>query len=383
MAELFRWSGNDTSKYSLFTGEFEEIVEFAEKYSKLYLFGNGRIGSAMKKFLEDSGYPDVEILTSADFDCIKELGKPEQAGLIVGLSDQYFPEVMGEIREAFPNERICIPSALAREEIGDIFSESLNEEKFWINIYVTNKCNLGCKSCSAFAPICKTPDFYELEQFKKDIAQIKKLDFRKIRAFEFTGAEAMLHPDILEMLSYARELFPDLKFQLYSNGLFIEHCDEFVLRKLAELKVVLTVTEYPIPNLDLSKAYQRLDECGVQYYVIFADGQKYFSKRPLNFTKDTPKHKFIYCPRYKTFRSLFLNRGRLYKCIYCISANYVNEAFDQNLEVFPEDYVDIYNATKEDVYRYATRRIPFCGYCSPIEEMVPWGLSERKIEEWT
>lgn len=382
MAEIYRWSGNDTSKYSIYDHEFDELIIFAKKFSKLYIFGNGRIGSAMLCFLTDSGFQNVEVLTSDDFGRIKEFGASDEAGLIIGLSDKYFPEVMSPIREAFPENRILLLSALKREEIGDIFSKELIEEKFWINVYVTNKCNLGCKSCSAFAPICK-PDFYDLQQFKEDLAQIKKLNFKVINALEFTGAEAMLHPNIMEMLSFARELFPETKIQCYTNGLFIKRCEEKVLKKMAKLNVVLTVTEYPLPELDLSTAYEKLDSCGVPYYVIYSEGQKYFSKRPLNFAKDTSRYRYIDCPRYRTFKSLFLFRGRLYKCIYAISAEYVNEAFHKKLEVLPSDYVDIYHTTSQDVYEYARHRIPYCGYCAPIEELVPWALSNRTIDEWT
>lgn len=382
MPELERWSGNDTSRYSIATDEFEDFIEFALKYRHIYLFGSGKIGSAVYKYLKDSGFCNIEVITSEDFDRIKKLGSDVDAGIIIGVGDQYFHEIMPQIKSAFPDERILIPSALERAEISEILSKDIFREKFWINVFVTNKCNLGCRSCSALAPLVKQPVYYDITQFKKDIVRIKEMAFSAVTLFNFTGAEAVLHPDIIEMISYARELFPETRFQLYTNGLFVRQCGKELLEQLGKRKVVLTVTEYPLPNLNFSDIYGKLDECNVQYDVICAEGQKYFSKRPFNIQGSTPRHKYINCPRYRMCKSLFLFEGRLYKCIYALSAEYVNEAVGSEMKQTPADYVDIYHASAEDVYDYATRRIPFCGYCAPIEEMIPWGVSERKKEEW-
>lgn len=380
MAELKRWSGNDTTDISLRDNEFQDIIFFARKFSKVYLFGNGHIGKAMEKYLQDSGIMIRDILTSDNIGKVSE-EEAEKYGVIIGVGDIVLSEILSVVKKYFRNEKIYIPKLEVRENIGNILGEETWKEQFWLNIYVTNKCNLGCKSCSAFAPICK-PDFYEIELFRKDIDRVAKIGLNVIHELKFTGAEAMLHPDILEMLSYTRNMFPNIKIQVYTNGLFIRNYEDEKLKKLSELNIILVITEYPLPNLCLKYSYDRLNKFGISYFVIYAEEQKYFSKRPLRFEKDVSLERYIECPRYKMCKSLFLFRGRLYKCIYAISAPYVNDAFGKNLEVKKADYVDIYNTDANEIYRYATRRIPFCSYCSPIEERVPWGLSERKIEEW-
>lgn len=380
MAELKRWSGNDTTDISLRDNEFQDIIFFARKFSEVYLFGNGHIGKAIEKYLRDSGIMIRDVLTSHSIENI--LGEDaEKYGIVIGVGDVVLPEILPVVKKIFRDESIYVPRLDVREAIGNILDEKIWKEQFWLNIYVTNKCNLGCKSCSAFAPICK-PDFYEVELFKKDINRIAEIGLDVIQELKFTGAEAMLHPDILEMLSYTRSIFPKIKIQVYTNGLFIKNYEGEKLKKLSELNIILVVTEYPLPNLCLKNSYDRLNEFGISYFVIYAEEQKYFSKRPLRFEKDVPLERYIECPRYKMCKSLFLFRGRLYKCIYAISAPYVNDAFGKHLEVKKEDYVDIYHTDADGIYLYATRRLPFCGYCSPIEERVPWGLSEKKIEEW-
>ncbi len=80
---------------------------------------------------------------------------------------------------------------------------------------------------------------------------------------------------------------------------------------------------------------------------------------------------------------MFLYRGRLFKCVYCLLANDFNRAFDTNLELIGGDYLELISTSKDEIYDFLISRKPFCGYCKPITELVPWGLSERKLDEWT
>ena len=381
MSEIERWSGNDTTDITIGNNGFKEIIYFARQYKKIYVFGNGHIGKSIQKYLRDSGIEISGVVTSEKlsfFDGVID----EQIGLIIGVGDNIVSQVLPQIKSIFNENQIYIPDAEIRESIGNILDPKIWEHKFWINVYVTNKCNLSCKSCSAFAPICK-PDFYELEEFKKDIDRVACLGFAEINEFKFTGAEAMLHPNILEMLEYTRFRFKDKNIQVYSNGIFIKNYSNDKLKKLSELGVVLVITEYPLPNLNLREAYRKLDQAGVLYNVIYSDEQKFFSKRPLRFERDVPKERYIECPRYKMCNSLFLFRGKFYKCIYAISSGYVNETFGKALEIREGDYVDIYNTDVEKVFEFATSRLSFCDYCSPIEEKVPWGISKKTIDEWS
>lgn len=381
MPAIKRWSGNDTTLISIDTKGYAEIVSFAKEYRDVYVFGNGHIGKAMQKYLFDSGIILKGIVTSDNISEYREK-IDSQACLIVAVGDCIIEEIMQCILSVFCNKQVYIPSADVRESIGNILDVDRWKEDFWLNVYVTNKCNLGCKSCSAFAPICKA-DYYELAAYIKDIERVAEMRLQRINQIKFTGAEAMLHPDILEMIEYTRTIFPKIEIEVYTNGLFLNNYSKEKLKKLDQLNVRLVVTEYPLPNLDLQEAYAKLDECKVKYNVIYADEQKYFSKRPLRFEGDVAPERYIECPRYKMCNSLFLFRGKLFKCIYAISAEYVNEAFGKSLEVKNDDYVDIYKSKSDDVYNYAISRIPFCRYCSPIEEKVLWGLSEKKLEEWS
>ena len=45
--------------------------------------------------------------------------------------------------------------------------------------------------------------------------------------------------------------------------------------------------------------------------------------------------------------------------------------------------MEVNGSSAEDVVDFALHRIPFCGYCSPIEEQIPWAMSNMSIDEWT
>lgn len=381
MAEQKRWSGNETSKISLYDRELDRLVDFATAHKMVYIFGDGKIGKALGHYMRESQLDYAGHIISENLGQFQRKYTIGEYGIVMGISDRYCTEVM-PLLEFVDRADICVLSAEKREEIGRIFSIDTVRDNFWINIFVTNQCNLNCRSCSSFAPICP-PDIYEPEQFKKDIEQLHELRMKHLEVLKFTGGEPFLHPQLFSLFRYARAVFRDTPIECYTNGLVLKNAEDDVLKELVKLKVTLVITEYPLKNMDMKSLYQRLDRNFVSYCVIYSEGQKFFSKRPLNFTKTTKPHLFFQCPRYKMCDSLFLFKGKLYKCIYALASGYFNQAFKTELKLLDDDWLDLYQTSPEEIYRYCISRLPYCGYCEPIEELVPWGLSEKKITEWT
>lgn len=381
MAEQKRWSGNQTSRISLYDREIDQLVDFAAAHEIIYIFGDGKIGKALGHYMREAQIRYAGHITSNDLERFQKGYVTGRSGIVMGVSDRYFPEIMPRLG-FMDRTDICSLSAEKREEIGRIFSIDIVKEHFWINIFTTNQCNLNCKSCSSFAPVCP-PDLYGSEQFKNDIDRLCQLDLEQIAVLKFTGGEPFLHPQLFSLFGHARKRFPDTPIECYTNGLVLRNAKEEILQKLKELEIMLVITEYPLKNMDMKSLYERLDRASVAYCVIYSEGQKFFSKRPLDFSKKTKPYLFAQCPRYKACDSLFLFKGRLYKCIYALASGYFNKAFGTELKLTDSDWLDLYETTPEKIYRYCISRLPYCGYCSPIEELVPWGLSEKSITEWT
>jgi organic radical activating enzyme len=378
-----KWSGNTTSDISLKNEVFDNLYEFYQNHNQNYIFGKGKIGTSLTHYLQQSDMP-TEYLTSDTINDFKTKYQQGKTGVIIGVGDSILQEILPLLETFVFEDDIFILSSDIRENIGEHFNLKTIEDNFWLNIFVTNQCNLNCKSCSSFAPICsESVYFYDVEKFRKDLTLFKNKCFNTLSILKFTGGEPFLHQNLLDLLSCGRELYPNTIIECYTNGLKLVNADLKTLKQLKELNIQLVITEYPLSNLNLKKFLNTANSIGLQYNIIEAGEDKYFSKRPLDFNKKTEKYQFINCPRYKMCNSLFLYNGSLYKCIYTFASEYVNKAFKKNLQISFSDYLNVSESNKQKVIEFCRTRIPFCGYCKPITELIPWGISERKIEEWS
>jgi hypothetical protein len=376
-----KWSGNDTSKISLADKDFDALYIFCRQHRYIYVFGEGKIGTGIKQYLHNAHIPFAGFVTSKGLPAFRKRYAKGREGIIIGVADKYLQEVLPLLAEYLGNNDAFLLTSEKREFLGKHFSFDYVREKFHLNVFVTNSCDLHCRSCSTFAPICKT-DHYSLDRFSFDIKKFASLS-APINVLKFTGGEPFLHPNAFDFFSRARETYPNTRMECYTNGLSLLRFNNAQLERLSELKIELTITVYPLPDLNFEFVYDRLNACSVEYNVIEKDEQKVFSKRPLNFDCNIPEYMFINCPRCK-FYSLFIHSGRLYKCTYVIGSKYFNEHFKTNLKVRENDFLDLNRVeSREQLFDFLVNRIPFCGYCEPISELVPWGLSEGKIEEWS
>lgn len=376
-----KWSGNDTSRISLADDDVNELYLFCNRHRETYVFGSGKIGNGIRQYLDNAGILFSGFITSTNLSEFNEKYKKGDTGIIIGVSDKYIQEILPSLAEYIGNNDVFFLPSQKRETFGKHFSFDYVREKFHLIVFATSVCNLHCRSCSTFAPISKQ-GHYPFEQFADDIVRFESLS-APINVLKFTGGEPFLHPQIFDFFSKAREVYPETKIECYTNGLLLSALTESQLKKLAELKIMITITEYPLPNVDHSSVYDLLAAHDVEFNIIEKEENKYFSKRPLKLDKSVPQHLFYNCPRYKYY-SLFLNNGKLFKCTYAINAKNFNEYFKTELKLEPQDYLELSNIENQDqLYTFVVNRIPFCGYCEAITELVPWGLSERKIDEWT
>lgn len=380
MSKAKSWSGNDTSELSLSDDNFHKIYDFCKSHSRVYIFGKGKIGTALANYMENAEIAYAGFITSSTVDAARKEYDNQKYGIILGVGDEYYDEIL-PVMQKFVDE---IDLLLLPQNFKFLlqYQSPLNvQDLFHLIVFTTTKCNLHCKSCSTFAPVL-SPEFYAYQQFAEDIRHFKELNFERINVIKFTGGEPFLHRDLFEMFSTARALFPDTPIECYTNGSLLNTLTDEQLQRLKQLEVVPVITEYPPLESKMNDFYERANEAGLKYHVIFSENQKYFSKRPLGFEKCTPTYIYAACPRFK-FSSVFLYRGKLYKCAYCMLSEDFNKAFDKDLRLEDGDFLDLYGTNKEEVFHFIISRKPFCGYCKPITELVPWGLSERKIEEWT
>ena len=119
----------------------------------------------------------------------------------------------------------------------------------WLEIAVTDFCNLSCPLCSQGTPIQKNKQTTQLSQWRELSQFFKANEFEVIK---ISGGEPTMHPEFGEICRELPQLFPASSYQLATNGF-----------KLMDFLDVLSVfqqidlTLYPGEN---DEVFRRLDE---------------------------------------------------------------------------------------------------------------------------
>ena len=82
---------------------------------------------------------------------------------------------------------------------------------------LTSKCNYRCPFC-----YCVWHEFPKLAKPERDTqfwkSMLEVCVEKQVNDILFTGGEAMLRPDLSELLAYARKILPDVELSLFTNG---------------------------------------------------------------------------------------------------------------------------------------------------------------------
>ena len=126
-------------------------------------------------------------------------------------------------------------------------------------VELSSRCNLRCQYCPH--PKMTRPKMdMSGEIFDRTIEVVKKLGGPEL---SFTGmGEALLHPEFVPMIRYARQELPDMWFLLSTNGICINKDDGEIINALRDCEVTVFVSTHR-PEV-AGKAVQRLDEAGIK-----------------------------------------------------------------------------------------------------------------------
>lgn len=246
-----------------------------------------------------------------------------------------------------------------------------------IEYHVTNHCNLNCKGCAHFAPLAK-PWFADINKFKHDLQILAdKVIVDELILF---GGEPLLHPDIQDFFVVARNILPEAKINVLTNGLLL-------LKKLPELKkslvdnhIIVDVTCYPI-NVDYKLALKMLKVFGIKYRI-------YNDLEPI---KTLRKHKLSHIKQQNDWNCLMINSksvqlkdGKLYICPIQAYIDIFNEYFDETFEVEKSDVLTLTeDTTAEEILNMYYWKNEFCKYCREPIEGNKYSTSKKDKQEWT
>lgn len=253
----------------------------------------------------------------------------------------------------------------------------------YLEVYITEHCNLNCKHCAPFSPIA-LKSFYDIEVFARDMARLSELSNQTLCKLRILGGEPLLHPKCEEFLKIARNNFPHTSIHLVTNAILLNKQKDSFFETCRDYKIAITPTKYPV-KIDFEAIEKKIAKFGVEFFYN-NEGQveKTLFHQPLDLKgEQNPNLMFYKCAWANS--CIGLDNGKLYTCPYPRSIKNFNTYFGKNLLVLPKDYIDIYEAkSMDEILAFLAKPIPFCRYCdlNRLSWDNKWERSKRKIEEW-
>ena len=164
------------------------------------------------KEINNGRYLCVSVRT-ANWIVINKVQKEMLCDLIDGKTIQ-------EVSDAFPNDtdnllNKLLSSIMARKFAAlskdDICIEMYDKSKY-LNIYLTQACNLRCKHCFMLSGV-KLKNEMTADQWKNVLKDFKSIGGEYVT---FTGGEALMNPDFEDIVKYASSI--GLSVTILSNG---------------------------------------------------------------------------------------------------------------------------------------------------------------------
>ena len=114
----------------------------------------------------------------------------------------------------------------------------------YLEIQITDSCNLKCKGCSHLAGLYPAGRHIPLAHFRRDLERLSAL-FPRIEKLRLLGGEPFLIPDLAEYCRTARSFYPDADIRIVTNGLLCLQRSSAVWAVLREAHIGIDVSMYP------------------------------------------------------------------------------------------------------------------------------------------
>ena len=253
-------------------------------------------------------------------------------------------------------------------------------------ISLVEHCNLNCWGCDHCAPLAEE-NILDVNDFKKDMTRLAQLSGSgNVGTIKLMGGEPLLHPDILEFTTIARNYFPKSRIEITTNGILLLKQKNSFWENCHENNITIVATKYPLKiNWDKIMEKAKSKQVIFEYYGASETVLKtsYHIPFDLSGTRDTTIN-FMQCFHANNCRELY--HGRLYTCTVIPHVKHFNKAFNKELTECETDSIDIYNVNSmNEILEYLSKPIPFCRYCNILARTWghPWQQSKKDIAEWT
>ena len=264
-------------------------------------------------------------------------------------------------------------------------------------VHLTDKCNLNCAGCLHFSSLCKELNLLDINTYENDCQRISELTNGRIADIRLLGGEPLLHPDIKDFLVLTRKYFPEINIsnqtgiiELVTNGTLLHEQSDGFWTACKDNNIRIVISYYPVKI-----KYETIKEKAMKFNVELrihmekiqfkATGSaNQWAKIPID-TNGLHDNRESFGKCFLAGNCFQLVDGKIFKCARIAYINYFNTAFDKQLKIDENDYVDIYKAKNIDEILYLlTKPASFCRYCNTndITWNNKWNVSKRIIDEY-
>lgn len=296
---------------------------------------------------------------------------------------------MNKIKETIKK---VIPTSMAKsnkmyfnlvQEIANMQTRVIPKIMLDYEVQLVEHCNLNCKCCSHFSPICDE-EFLDIEEYRRDCKRLSELFNSQANFIRLMGGEPLLHPKIEKIIEITRENFPDCIIDLDTNGILVMSMKKEFWESMRKTNVNLSITRYPI-KLNYEKIMKKCNEENVRFRFFDEQKSREFTKLPLDLEgRQQPESNFIKC--YLANSCHTLKHGKMYTCSTVPHVDHFNKYFNCNLKINESDGIDIYKVDSgKEILEFLAKPISFCKYCK-VEKRIygnKWQKSKKEVNEWT
>jgi MoaA/NifB/PqqE/SkfB family radical SAM enzyme len=220
------------------------------------------------------------------------------------------------------------------------------------------------------------------------------------------GGEPLLNERLMDFIKITREVFANIPIYVFTDGLLLYKWglyedDRNIWKAIKKYRIMVKVTQYPI-EIQLDRTIEQAEKYDVPIFwdtpyeenvaglwILVEEGDRNYrgekksTKHPFDLSGNVEKYKWVSC--YHFNYCTVLRSGKIYPCPLIPYSVYYNKAFNQNLEIKDDCYIDIYKAKSyKEIAEFLTHRVSFCDYCAVDKRCQrSWKQSEHSMEEWT
>ena len=250
-----------------------------------------------------------------------------------------------------------------------------------LDLPITDRCNLGCASCSHFAPLANDSPIIPVDDIEASLTLLSEKCQSSVGEIFILGGEPLLHPDLTKIIAITRRLYPYSSIFLVSNMLLFEKRWNEIADSLITNKIIVGFSKYgKVNDRQVVNSIKLCMENWIQTALFGSDPALFNSY----LKSENPSYNAIMKQNCDMKTCLTLRGNYLYMCSPVTYLKYPNRAFGMSLKASKYDRIDIRDIYNEDeVLALSELPNPFCRHCDvEHNHKIAWRPSKKERSEW-